>query len=41
MVAGETVSVFRENISLERVNVVLEAVLEGGGGGGKLQLESA
>ena len=30
-VAGETVHVFRENISLECVNVVLVAVLGGGG----------
>ena len=33
MVAGETVNVFREIISLERINVVVVAVLEGGGGG--------
>ena len=33
MVADETVHVFRENISLECVNVVLVAVLGGGGGG--------
>jgi len=33
VVAGETVNVFREIISLERINVVVVAVLEGGGGG--------
>ena len=33
MIAGETVHVFRENISLERVIVILAAVLEGRGGG--------
>jgi len=33
VVADETVHVFRENISLERVIVILAAVLEGGGGG--------
>ena len=33
MVADETVHVFRENISLERVIVILEVVLGGGGGG--------
>tara|TARA_Y100000994_G_scaffold5387_1_gene5105 strand:- start:17 stop:217 length:201 start_codon:yes stop_codon:yes gene_type:complete len=38
VIAGETVHVFRENISLECVNVVLVAVLGGGGGGGKGQL---
>ena len=46
MIAGETVHVFRENISLECVNVVLVAVLGGGGekmggGGGKGQLRSS
>ncbi len=33
MIAGETVNAFRENISLERVIVILAAVLEGGEGG--------
>ena len=41
MIAGETVHVFRENISLECVNVVLVAMFGGGGGGGKGQLRSS
>ena len=40
IIAGETVHVFRENISLECVNVVLVAVL-GGGGGGRREGEEA
>ncbi len=35
VVADETVNVLREKISLERINVVVVAVLEGGGGKGR------
>jgi hypothetical protein len=41
VIAGETVHVFRENISLECVNVVLVAVLGRGGGGGRREGEEA
>ena len=40
MVADDTFNVFRENISVGRTNAIIDAVLEGEGGGeGRCQME--